>query len=50
MRQAPSATVYAIGCSTPSGACGPSCILTSSVTITEGASTLAYTWTDADAQ
>jgi len=47
---APSATVYAIGCATPSGACVTGCDFDTSVTITEGESTLAYTWTDGDAQ
>ncbi|KAK3106705.1 hypothetical protein LTR53_018231, partial [Teratosphaeriaceae sp. CCFEE 6253] len=42
---APTATVYAIGCEIASGACAPGCSLDSSVTMTEGESTLHYTWT-----
>ncbi|KAK4895154.1 hypothetical protein LTR27_006763 [Elasticomyces elasticus] len=43
---APSATVYAIGCEIVSDACAPGCSLDSSVTITEGESTLRYTWSN----
>ncbi|KAK5127505.1 hypothetical protein LTR85_006844 [Meristemomyces frigidus] len=48
--QAPSATVYALGCPSQSGACAPGCNFDTSVTVTEGVSTLAYTWTDGEAQ
>ncbi|TKA82313.1 hypothetical protein B0A55_01443 [Friedmanniomyces simplex] len=43
---APTATVYAIGCEVQSGACAPGCSLDSSVTVTEGESTLRYTWSN----
>ncbi|KAK6396589.1 hypothetical protein LTR65_008487 [Meristemomyces frigidus] len=47
---APSATVYALGCPSQSGACQAGCNFGASVTITEGVSTLVYTWTDSEAQ
>ncbi|KAK5110718.1 hypothetical protein LTR62_005595 [Meristemomyces frigidus] len=47
---APSATVYAISCITQTGACAATtCALNNqTLTVTEGPSTVAYTWTDND--